>query len=443
MIGWYELLIMAFMISTNAIFAGYEIALASVSLARLERLHQEKQRSAEVTLYMKQNMEASLAVVQLAITLAGSIAAAVGGAGVGTRLVPWLESRLPIATGTAEILAIACVVLPLTGVTILVGELIPKVYALRHAESVCLKLSPFMRWITFLFRPIIWLFETVVTGIMAWSEQRIHPDSHSHSLHAVLQELRTSAALARAATLISHREESIILGAAEMQVRPLRDIMLSVAHICTLDLEASLEDNVLATQRDLHTRFPVEAEVGNPQSIIGYVNVKDLVMAQGHSHITSLKEILRPLPELNDSEPITVGLEHLIRERTHIALVRDAQQQVVGMISLEDIIEELIGEIEDEYDRLPTHLIAVGESWIVGGGVTLDTLQAVTGLPWRDERLFAPSASLNDWTEQHLKSPLHGGDELTTPDRHLVVRKVRRNQLQEAHISPIHKTAAG
>ena len=139
-----EIAVMLAMIGVNSIFAGYEIALASITVARLQRLATDKRAGAKVALYMKENMEASLAVVQLGITLVGAIAAAVGGAGAEDNLAPGFKRRL-VSNADGGSLAIAGVVLPLTVLTIIFGELIPKVFAIRNAEWVCLRLSPFMR----------------------------------------------------------------------------------------------------------------------------------------------------------------------------------------------------------------------------------------------------------------------------------------------------------
>ncbi len=140
-----EWFVIAGMILLNSVFAAYEIALASISLARLQLLVRENRPGARVSLYMKENMEASLAVVQLGITLVGATAGATGGASAVEMIAPHFEA-LGLAPGLAEFLAIAVVVLPLSVATIVVGELVPKVFALRNKEWVCLSLSPAMCW---------------------------------------------------------------------------------------------------------------------------------------------------------------------------------------------------------------------------------------------------------------------------------------------------------
>lgn len=432
----FELAIMFMMIGVNSIFAGYEIALASVTLARLQNLAADNRRGAQVAVFMKQNMEASLAVVQLGITLVGTIAAVVGGAGAEEKLAPALMTYSGVTEDVAEVLAIVLVVVPLTVITIIVGELIPKVFALRNPERVCLSLSPFMRWFSFSVWPAVWLFETIVTKVMAWGERQMGSSGSPKRETAELQDLRASAAVARATRLIGRREEKIILGATEIASRRVRDIMLPAEHMSTLDASASLGDNLIAAHLDMHTRFPVVERRGDPQTVIGYVNVKDIIATMRLSpHEPSLQSVVRPIPSLRDDQAIAECLEQLMREYTHIALVRDSAGRVVGMITLEDILEELVGEIEDEFDRLPAHLIASGSSWVVGGGVTLRRLKEVTGIELQTELLADGGPTLSTWIETTLNREVRGGDLVETDAARVAVRKIRRKKVQEAQVS--------
>ncbi|WP_347275550.1 hemolysin family protein [Candidatus Kuenenia sp.] len=424
------------MIGINSVFAAYEIALASVSLAQLRRLADDHRSGAKVALYMKQNMEASLAVVQLGITLVGAIAAAVGGTGAAEDVAPALISHLGVSEGMAEVLAIALVVVPLTVVTIVVGELIPKVFALRNAERVCLALSPFMRWFSFSVWPAVWLFETVVMGVMSWGERCLGSGDAGKPETVELQELRATTAMARASLLIGHREERIILGAMELQSRSIRTIMLPAEHVTTLDANVSLADNLITAHLDMHTRFPVVAQKGDPQTIIGYANFKDIIATMRLApQEPTFRTIIRPILSFKDDERIAVCLERMMREHTHIALVRDANGMVVGLVTLEDILDELVGEIEDEYDRLPAHIVESGSSWVAGGGVSVDRLKATTGIDISVDPPVAGAHTLSDWVSGHLGREVRGGDVVERGTVRVVVRKVRRKKVQEAQVS--------
>lgn len=439
----FELAVMFVMIAVNSVFAGYEIALASISIGRLRQLTDRQVVGAGAALYMKENMEASLAVVQLGITLVGAIAAAVGGASAEEKLAPMFVQAFGLSDRLAEFLAIVTVVLPLTVVTIIAGELIPKVFALRNSEWVCLKLSKPMRWFLFSVWPAVWLFETIVMGIMSLGERRksTKVGNGSDQELAHLQELRGVAALARASRVIGQQEERIIQNATEIPSRPVGDIMLGVEDISTLDVMGSLADHLIRAHMDMHTRFPVVSTKDNPQTIIGYVNVKDIIAALHlNSQKASVLSILRPLPSFPDSLPVANCLEQMMREHTHIALVRGEGNKILGMVTLEDILEELVGEIGDEYDRLPFHISGTDSNWIVGGGLTLDKFHNVTHIDLQNIAQHPNAKNVNEWICDELESQgeVRGGEAIEKGGLRIVVRKVRRHKVQEAYVTRLN-----
>jgi putative hemolysin len=447
-VGLIELAIMVVMVLFNGVFAGYEIALAALTLARIHVLVQEGRTGAKAALFMKENMEASLAAMQVAITLVGASAAAIGGVGANEGIRPYLQG-FGLSNFTAEVVSVVIVVIPLTFFTILFGELMPKVFSLRNKEWVCLRLSPVMRWFCFSVWPAVWVFETSVMAMMAWSERRWRPrmDPVLKSEAIELLELRAHAASARASRLIGEREESIILGAARFASRKVREIMLPAEHISMLNVNTSLGECLVTAHLEMHTRFPVAERAGEPESILGYVNFKDLVavLRLSGSGDPSLRSILRPLPSISADMLLNTCLERLIREHTHIALVRDADGKIVGMITLEDVLEELVGEIQDEYDRLPVHAMPSGWAWVVGGGLSLARLKELSGIDLAaDPPEQIPEGGLrtvSDWVVGHTQGHFHSGDILDRPGIRLIVRKVRRQKVFEAQVGQTDEAA--
>jgi putative hemolysin len=212
--------------------------------------------------------------------------------------------------------------------------------------------------------------------------------------------------------------------------------MLPTEEIFTLDLGHSMAESLTIAHTDMHTRFPVCAKPGDPQSICGYVNFKDIVSELRLSpNQPSLRGIMRSMPEMLEDLSIATSLERMIHGHVHIAMVRGSEGKIVGMVTLEDLLEELVGEIEDEYDRAPGHVTHAGAGWVMGGGVSLQRLQQVTGVALDQRSLQSDCHNLDELVRAALGRPVRGGDLVRTSGLRILVRKVRRQQVLEAHVS--------
>ena len=434
---FYELIVILLMIFFNAIFAAYEMALASISRARLAVLISRKKDGAEEAAFMKDRMEASLAVTQVGMTLMGAIAAATGGAGVTESLAPYLEKTWGLTEWLADIVSLIFLIIPLSVMTIIFAELVPKIYAINNRERICLSLSPVMKFLSQMAYPVITVFERVVKGILILSaksphfRKRLEDQPSFHELHA-------AANLARAAKLIGAREEKIVLSAASLSMRPVKQIMLPIEAVSTLALENSLSDALVRAHMDMHTRFPVCAREGDPQTIEGYVNFKDIIAAlRLNPEDPSLKGIIRPIKTVRDDTAISHVLEQMMQEKMHIALVGDQEGKTAGMVTLEDIIEELVGEIEDEYDRLTSYIHPYGGGWIMGGGVLMGTIFQTTGIDLGADRESQAHLRLSDWCEKKLGRAAKGGETIEHLGLQVIIRKLRRKKVAEAIVNVV------
>ncbi|MGA2323969.1 MAG: hemolysin family protein [Sedimentisphaerales bacterium] len=429
----YELGVIILMLILNAIFTAYEMGLATISRSRIAILVNEHKKGATDAAFMKDRMEASLAVIQLGVTLFTTIAAATGGVGAQDAFAPYLAQHWHISMTLAKVIAVTFVIIPLTLVTIVFVELVPKMFALSNKEWIVLRLSPVIRILAKIIDPFVSVIEFVVKKIVA-AIARMQPETRDAQA-PWLHELRAAVSLARTSKLMGEREEKIVLAAAHLSSHLVRDIMLPAQDISMIYVGSTLSHALVKAHLDMHTRFPICMVENDPQTIERYLNFKDIVSAlRVNPSDPTIKGISRPITRVKEDMPLSKLLEMMIQEKTHIVIVVSHENIVLGMITLEDIIEELVGEIEDEFDRLPTHIHPAGVGWIMGGGVLMTTVASNLGLDW-SEKFTGRVPTLAEWCNQTFGSPLKGGETIESDNLRVVPRKFRRKKLQEAIVS--------
>jgi putative hemolysin len=241
----------------------------------------------------------------------------------------------------------------------------------------------------------------------------------------------------RASQTIGVQEEHIILQASRLSAMKVLDIMMPDDDIVMVLADAPLSENLIIAHMDMHTRFPVTTRKGDPEGIIGYVTFKDMVLlAKTHPGNPVIREIVRHIISLPEEMALSEALKRMIAEHHHLALVREASGKVAGMITQEDIFEELVGDIQDEFDRLPRHISPAGHQLMVGGGVQLGQLREVLQRPEVGEEL-PPNTTVNDWLNHDREVPLRGGDMVVVDRVWCQVRKVRRRRITEAVLDPL------
>ena len=247
---------------------------------------------------MKSRMEASLAIIQLGVTLVGAFAAATGGIGIEQRLSPYLIATMKINHFAAEALSLVFLIIPLTFVIVVFGELVPKILALNNKEWVVLRLSPFMKIISVITNPII----SVVESVVKWTVKiimKLSPIKGGEKMPG-FYDFRAAVSLARASKLLSARQEKIVLSSALLATRPVKDIIIPMQDISMIWIESSLMEALVKMHLDMHTRFPVCRNPDDPQTIEGYVNFKDIVYALKTSPSEpSLKGITRTIRKID------------------------------------------------------------------------------------------------------------------------------------------------
>jgi putative hemolysin len=287
-----------------------------------------------------------------------------------------------------------------------------------------------MKWLFKTFTPVVAIFENTVKWIISkMFKAAVAGEENTH-----LHELQAAAAMARTSRLIGAREEKIVVAAAQLSTRKVKEILIPTTDMCTISLGATLSEALIRAHMDMHTRFPICAVEHDRQTITGYINFKDIMAAlKLNPSDPTVKGIVRPIRSVEADTTIANALEMMIQDNLHIMLVVMKEKGVVGMITLEDIIEELVGDIEDEFDRFPSHVHPYSGGWIVGGGTTMGVLARETGVVFPPEVL--PGMRFADWCARHKEGNFEGGEIIEASGLVVLIRKLRRRKVGEAAVS--------
>ncbi|MFI9640815.1 hemolysin family protein [Micromonospora sp. NPDC051925] len=332
---WSQLALVGVLVVLNAIFAGSEMALVSLRDSQLQRLERTS-RAGRVLARLAKDPNRFLATIQIGITLAGFLASAAAAVSLARPLMPLLG----FLGGAAETAAIVLVTLALTFVTLVFGELAPKRIAMQRAERWALLVARPLDILSSFTRPAVWLLGATSDLVVRFAgvDPKRQPDEIGPD------ELRDIVAGNHGFT---KEQRTIIAGAVEIADRQLRAVLVPRLRVFTLDSGTTAEAARLVLAATGHSRAPVVRH-GGLDDAVGVIHLRDLV---GVPDDRPVDECARPPMLLPDSLPVVDALRQFKAERQHIALVVDERGAVDGIVTLEDILEEIVGEIYDETDR--------------------------------------------------------------------------------------------
>jgi putative hemolysin len=349
-----EILIIAVLILVNAVFVAAEIALVTVRRSRIRQLTEEGDERARRVGRMTERPGRLLATIQLGITFVGFLAAAFAGASIAGHLADGLRAATPLAA-SADVVALLIVTLVVSLVTIVFGELVPKTLALAHAERYSLALARPVELLGLLLGPLVWLLTTITHVVTRLLGVRDLPDEAITS-----EELRILVERGGEQGTIEAEEEQMIGGVLELGERRVHEVMVARVDIVALSAEASLDTIVQTLVSEGHSRIPVFD--GSIDNIVGILYAKDLLpFLVGVDRPPSIRGLVRTPLFVPESMLVDDLLHSLQRRRVHIAIVLDEHGGTAGLVSIEDLIEEIVGEIQDEYDEEEPMIVALGQ----------------------------------------------------------------------------------
>ncbi len=385
-----------------------EAALLSLTPSQVANLSSRHPRIGAIWHGFKTNIERPIAVILILNTSAHTIGAAVAGSqfddAFGDQWI-WLFSLL------------------FTFVMLQYTEILPKTLGVYFNQSIAIWIARPLFFAIRIFTPLIHVLHLLNRPFEGRRSEKRTP--------ATLEEITSLAMMARLSQHIGPHQERIINRAAKLSETSVQQVMIPMDQVSLLSTNQTLNQALTAAHIDAHTRFPV-CEDDDRNRVLGYVNFKELIyfMSTNPSE-PSLKGIIRPVHYVTPNSSASDLLKTFIDQHEHMAIVRDTSGQCLGLITLEDLIEELVGELEDEFDRLPRHVHSLsGGTWMFGGGVPVtEAIAKLGGSP------VTAGGTLAAWMEPQLEQPPRPGQTVHHDGLKFVVRRVRRGRIFEASAS--------
>ncbi len=360
-----------FLLVLSGFFSGSETALTAASRGKLRAQADKGSRGAERALSITEDNERLIGSVLLGNNLVNILAASLA-TSLFTRIFG--ESGVALAT------------LVMTLLVLIFAEVLPKTYAITNAESAAAKVSPVIQVVVTLFAPVVSAVRWFVRGILRVFGVQTDPDSQ---ILAVREEIAGALYLGHSEGVVEKEDRDRILGALDLGERAVEEIMLHRSHIEMIDADTDPEELLRQCLDSPHTRLPVFKD--DPDNIVGVVHAKDLLRAM-HKLMFGPDASAKGLADFNildvamppyfipDTTTLDDQMRQFLRRRTHFALVVDEYGSLEGLITLEDILEEIVGEITDEFDPDGDHPIqrSKDNQFLIDGAMTIRDLNRAT-----------------------------------------------------------------
>lgn len=388
----------------SAVCSLMEATLLSLTPSQVADIAGRKPKAGAIWQRFKSNIQTPIAAILLLNTAAHTIGASVAG------------SQFAELYGDRGILIFSIM---FTFVMLQFTEILPKTIGVRYNREIGRLIAQPLSVLVALLQPVLKTIHFVNRPF----ERQMAGDETP----ATIEEITALAGLARLSNQISLYQERIIRGASRLSLLPVDQIMIPVDQVSFLSTDQSLGEAILAAHLEAHTRFPVR-EGQDSDRVVGYVNFKEMIyFLRTNPGEPGFRGIIRPVRFVRPETMAADLLKGFVLEHVHIAIVQGVNGKTLGMVTFEDIVEELVGDLEDEFDRLPrmVHALA-GGTWMLGGGTPMSELAAMLSIefPGSPQNL---SAYL---TEKFGRTPLPG-ESYREGSYEFVVRRTRRGKIFE------------
>ncbi len=346
-LGWsVTSLVFAFIfVGLNAFFVAAEFSLVKVRLTRLEEISRYGNRVAVLARHMVENLDPYLSATQLGITLASLGLGWLGEPAFAVMIYDFVHSLgLVISDTLLHSLSITAAFFVISALHIVLGELVPKTIAIQSAERVCLYVAVPLRGFYLVFFPFLWVLNRTSSLVLKLLRFQMRDGERAPSE----AELKLIVEDSFEEGTISQGKRFLLDKAIDFSHKTVAQIMVPERDMICFYLDQSLDVNLDLAKESAHTRFPIRQSKGAP--VLGFVHMKDIIWSMENGEFINLYDLIRPTMFFDPRMTIEVALKNFQKRKIHLAVVRAENSDVLGLVSLEDVIEELVGEIEDEFD---------------------------------------------------------------------------------------------
>lgn len=423
-----QLLLQLVLIAVNALFAATEIAVISLNETKVRRMAEGGDRKAAKMLRMVTEPTGFLSTIQICITLAGFLGSAFAADNFSDKLVNWLINDCEVSgvsPSALDTISVIIITLVLSYFTLVLGELVPKRIAMKRSESIARTVSGLMIAMTAALRPIIWLLTVSTNGVLRLCG--IDPEDNAEEVSE--EEIIMMLDEGEEAGSIESGEKELIKNVFSLNDTTAEDVMVHRSQVAFLkrnDARTTLLNEIAESG---YSRFPVYGE--NIDDIVGILYAKTYLTAQSRGERCEMKDFLMPPRFVHASTHINRILLDMQREHAHMAVVVDDYGGVIGIITLEDILEELVGEIWDESDEVIENIRERSDgSYDINGSTRLSDMCESIGCSIDSE-----ADTVGGWVTEMLGGIPESGESFECGGMHVTVESTDERRVLKVNVN--------
>jgi len=409
----YEIVLVLILLVFSAFFSGSETALFSLSHIKVRKFRGERKKRPRLVAYLLARPRRLIVTILIGNMLVNILASS-----LSASYFRGLFERSGLFSGAGDLVS----VLAMTTLILIFGEIAPKTYAIQNSEKLAMKVAPFIHAFSISVRPIRVVLERVANNIIRLVSRMVKPEE----LDASEGELRTAVKIGVSQGLLDRREEAMIHGVFEIETGQVREMMKSRSEIFSLDLSTPIEEVRGTFREKKYTRVPVHT--GDIDNVLGLLYAKDLLFASKRELDRSgLRGLLRPVYFVPETMPLARLLTEFRARATHFALVVDEYGSISGLITLEDVLQSLVGHLGAAKSASRNHVFLEPDTAVVNARLPISEFNELFSSSISDEL----SVTIGGFLMNRMGKIPRPGDVWETDEIHFEIRKASKSKIEE------------